>query len=152
MQSFAIAPAGLKPVWFILLILGAVLVPVIGVLVLSLVGSQTARFEVSPEGLRLRGDLYGRFIPADQLRGDMARRVDLATAPELQPVMRRIGTALPGYRTGWFRLRGGQKALLYLTDASRAVYIPTSNGYSLLLSPSDPDRFLSAIRSATGLK
>ena len=60
--------------------------------------------------------------------------------------MRRMGTGLPGYQAGWFRLRGGEKALLYLTDRSKAVYIPTTNDYSLLLSPADPDGFLETLR------
>jgi hypothetical protein len=55
---------------------------------------------------------------------------------------------MPGYQAGWFRLRNGESALLYLTDRTRAVYVPTELGYSLLLSPSDPERFLEAIRSA----
>ena len=58
-----------------------------------------------------------------------------------------MGTGLPGYQAGWFRLRNGEKALLYLTDRARAVYIPTTAGYSLLLSPADPDGFLSQLRS-----
>jgi len=146
MQSFAIAPAGLKAAWLIILIL----IPVIGLLCLTLIGSRTARFEVSAEGLRLRGDFYGRLVPADQLRGDLARRADFVAAPELQPRWRTLGTGLPGYQAGWFRLRSGEKALLYLTDRSRAVYIPTSAGYSILLGPTDPDGFLSAVRSVAG--
>jgi hypothetical protein len=39
---------------------------------------------------------------------------------------------------------------LYLTDRRRAVYIPTGAGYSLLLSPADPDGFLSRLRAVLG--
>src|SRR5262245_56885282 len=147
MQTFAIAPAGIRSMWFILAIPIAVLVPAVGVLGLSMVGSQTARFEVSSQGIRLRGDLYGRFIPAEQIRGDSARRIDLSATPDLQPVRRTLGTGLPGYRAGWFTLRNGEKALLYMTDNSRAVYLPTQAGYCLLLSPVDPEAFVSAVRS-----
>jgi hypothetical protein len=63
------------------------------------------------------------------------------------PARRTVGTGLPGYRAGWFRLRNGEKALLYLTDTSRAVYIPTTAGYSVLLSPAQPDEFVSALRA-----
>jgi hypothetical protein len=52
---------------------------------------------------------------------------------------------MPGYQSGWFRLKNGEKALLYLTDRSRAVYVPTTAGYSVLLSPDDPDGFLKAL-------
>ncbi len=47
-------------------------------------------------------------------------------------------------------LGNGEKALLYLTDRKRAVYIPTTAGYSLLLSPADPDGFLSRLRAVLG--
>jgi hypothetical protein len=57
-----------------------------------------------------------------------------------------MGTGLPGYRSGWFRLRNGEKALLYLTDTSRAVYVPTTAGYGVLLSPQNPDEFVAALR------
>ena len=56
------------------------------------------------------------------------------------------GTGLPGYQAGWFRLRNGEKALVYLTDRGRAVYVPTTAGYSVLLSPAEPDAFLAALR------
>ena len=148
MQMFAIAPASLKLFWFIPLVMIPVAVAA-GLLVITLMSARTARFEVSPDGLRLRGDFYGRFIPADRLVASAARRVEFSTAPDLQPRRRTWGTGMPGYQAGWFRLANGERALLYLTDRSRAVYVPTTEGYGLLLSPSDPDRFLDAIRSST---
>jgi hypothetical protein len=39
---------------------------------------------------------------------------------------------------------------VYLTDESRAVYVPTTAGYSVVLSPREPDQFLAALRAATG--
>jgi hypothetical protein len=146
MHEFLIAPSTDRAMWFIFLVPGLILFLVMGLLGAAVVGARSARFEVSPAGLRLRGDLYGRFIPVEQLRGASATRVDFAAAPELMPARRTMGTGLPGYRSGWFRLRNGEKALLYLTDMSRAVYLPTTEGYSVLLSPAEPDQFLSALR------
>jgi hypothetical protein len=129
------------------------LVPVFLVLVgafvalsLSLLGARSSRFEVSSEGLRLRGDWYGRLIPASQLRTSQVRRIDLSNEPDLAPRSRTLGTALPGYRSGWFRLRNGDKALLYLTRSDRAVLVPTTEGYSVLVSPVDPDAFVAAVQ------
>src|SRR5215471_3832330 len=132
MQVFDIAPAAARLLWILLSIPVVVLIAVVGVLGAAASGSRSARAEVSPAGLRLRGDLYGRLIPPDQIRGSAAVRVDLVARPELVPVRRTVGTALPGYQAGWFRLRSGEKALVYLTDRHRAVYIPTTQGYSLL--------------------
>ncbi len=147
METFPIAPAATRALWMVPLLLAVILVPIVGLLGGTLVGARAARFEVSPAGIRLHGDWYGRTIPSGQIRGRDARRVDFAAEPELAPKWRTMGTGLPGYQAGWFRLKNREKALLYLTDRSRAVYVPTTAGYSLLLSPADPDRFLSAVRA-----
>ncbi|TMD69755.1 MAG: hypothetical protein E6I81_15355 [Chloroflexi bacterium] len=146
MNVFPIAPAESRYLWFLIPVV-VILLGAIAVLVTSVRGAQASRFEIRADGLRLDGDLYGRLVPKSQLRVDLARRVDLGRDEELRPRWRRMGTGLPGYQAGWFRLRNGEKALLYLTDRSRAVYIPTTAGYSLLLSPADPDGFLSRLRS-----
>jgi hypothetical protein len=145
-EMFSIAPAvGRGALWGVAVIPGLILLLVIGVLGAAIAGARSARFEISDAGLRLRGDLYGRTIPTTQLHAARARRVDFAATPELEPRFRTMGTGLPGYGAGWFRLRNGERALLYLTDRSRAVYVPTSAGYGVLLSPSDPDAFVSAM-------
>ena len=144
MQVFTIASSTGRPVW-VLAPAFVVVAIAIGVLVLVSLASRSARFEVSSEGLRLRGDLYGRFIPAGALEIDKAHRVNFGASPELLPARRTMGTGLPGYQSGWFRLKNGEKALLYLTDRTKAVYVPTTEGYGLLLSPDDPDGFLGAL-------
>ena len=149
MAEFPMVPATSRYLWFLIPIL-ALMAFAIGMLAVTIIGSRSARFEVGAEGLRLRGDLYGRLIPRSELRLDAARRVNLAGERVLQPTRRTFGTGLPGYQAGWFRLRSGEKALLYLTDRSRAVYIPTTAGYSLLLSPVDPDGFLGRLRDTPG--
>ncbi len=146
MNVFPIAPAESRYLWFLIPVI-AILLGAMALLATSLRGAHASRFEIRTDGLRLAGDLYGRLVPKSQLRVDLARRVDLGREEPLRPKWRRIGTALPGYQAGWFRLRNGEKALLYLTDRTRAVYIPTTAGYSLLLSPTDPDGFLSQLRS-----
>ena len=106
MQTFPIAPVNMRAIW---LLLPVVAIPLtIGVLVViaSLNGMRAARFEVSGEGLRLKGDFYGRAISASDLRGGSARRIDLRSNSDLRPVRRTMGTGLPGYRAGWFLLGG----------------------------------------------
>jgi hypothetical protein len=147
MESFAIVPSTSRGLW---IFVGAVLVVLLiaaAILIATARGSRGSRFEVSDAGLRLRGDLYGRMIPASELRGAAARIVDLTGTPELQLRRRTAGTAFPGYKAGWFRLRNGEKALVYLTDMRRAVYVPTRQGYSLLLSPQQPERFVERLRA-----
>ncbi len=145
-QTFSIVPGDTRVFWG-LLPAGVLILLGLAVLFLSLSAARNARFEVSPVGLRLKGDLYGRFVPAGDLLVDSARVVDLRTEPGLQPVRRTMGTAVSGYQGGWFRLRDGEKALLYVTDRSRVAYVPTTRGYAIMLSVPDPDAFLASLRA-----
>jgi hypothetical protein len=145
-QSFSIAPAGVSPL-VILVLVAMLLVGVLGGVGRSVLASRTARFEVTDHVLALRGDWWGRELPRSALNASEARVVDLRKERALQPVARTFGTGLPGYGSGWFRLRNGEKALVYLTDRSRAVVVPTDLGYTLVLSPSDPEGLVAALRN-----
>ena len=143
---YAMIPAaGARAAWIlvpiILLVAGAV-----ATLGYTIYGSRNASFELSNAGLAFRGDIWGSRIPLSDIRGGAARIVDLVAEPGLKPVSRTMGTALPSYQSGWFRLADGEKALLYLTARRRALYIPTTRKYSVLLSPQDPDRMLADLR------
>ena len=147
-EVFHIVPAAARWTWLVPAgLLSVVLIGGLTLLGLSMRGSKHATFEVSPTGLRVRGDLYGRMLPASQLRGGAARIVDFDRERSLRPQRKTVGTAIPGYRSGWFRLANGEKALLYLTDLRRAVYIPTRNGYVLLLSVDRPNEFVERLRA-----
>ena len=104
------------------------------------------KFEVTPEGLAIRGDLYGRHLASESLLPREARAVDLTVSPEYRPVLRTNGIGLPGYGSGWFQLGNGEKALIFVTDKHRVVYIPTREGYVVLLSVAEPEKFLETLR------
>lgn len=144
-ETFHILPGSARTLWLLPTILVATVVTVGVVILASARGARSTSFEVSPAGLRIRGDLYGRMIPAAAIQVAAARPVDLTTERDLQPTMRTMGTGLPGYKAGWFRLRNGQKALLYVTDKSRVAYIPTTAGYAVLLSVPDPAAFVASL-------
>jgi hypothetical protein len=145
-QVYHIAAANLSRGWLYvpIAIVLAALVLVSWLLIASYRGSRNATFELSSEGLRLRGDVYGRLIPMSELTPAQAARVDVVRGP-FRPTWRTAGTAMPGYRAGWFKLADGSKALVYLTDPSRAVRVPTTAGYSVLLSVADADQFVDAL-------
>jgi hypothetical protein len=149
-EVFHIVPASSRSMMTWVPLFGLVLLVLIGtaaVVVLSITGSRTATFELSSDGLRLRGDLYGRKVPASQLRGGAARVIDLERERALSPRSKTVGTALPGYRSGWFGLRNGEKGLLYVTDPHQVVYVPTRAGYSVLLSVDRPTEFVARLRA-----
>jgi PH (Pleckstrin Homology) domain-containing protein len=152
MQTFPIAPASFRALWMFLPIL-AIPIVILSVVLIGLIsGMKGTRFEISSEGLRLKGDFYGRTISLPDVRGGAALRIDISTGSDRQPVRKTFGTGLPGYRAGWYRLANGEKALVYITDPSKAVYVPTRQDFSIIVSPNDPDGFLSAIRSAAPLR
>jgi hypothetical protein len=145
METFPIAPASARPMWF-LVFFCIVLAVVVMALVYTAYSSRNSRVEIGADGIRLVGDFWGREIPYGLLDISAAHAVDLTTRSEYSPVRRTLGTGLPGYASGWFRLRNGEKALLYLTERREVVYLPTTDGYSLLLSVADPARFLESLR------
>lgn len=141
---FPIVPAASRATWFLGVV--GLLTAAATVLLAYLAWSAThSRVEVDASRVRLVGDLWGRSIPLASLDASRARVVDLEQTPELRPRVRTLGTGLPGYGAGWFRLASGEKALVYLTRGSRVVYVPTREGYSLLLSVASPESFLERI-------
>ena len=83
MQVFELAPGGSgKVMWVVAIFL---IVTMVGTLALLFSGARRPSFEVSPEGLRVRGNLYGRFIPASQLRIAEAQVVNLNATQDLRP-------------------------------------------------------------------
>ncbi|MCC6444692.1 MAG: hypothetical protein IT210_14695 [Armatimonadetes bacterium] len=146
-KVFPIIPGSAAPVWMLGGIISLMLL-LAGLFAGFLYSVRHVTFELSGQGLRVRGDLYGRRVPLEALRSLEARRVNLESEAQYRPTLRTNGLGLPGYLSGWFRLKNGDKALLFLTDRTRAVYIPTARGYSLLLSVADPDGFLEALKQS----
>jgi hypothetical protein len=106
----------------------------------QLIGDRSART------LKL-GSLCGGMIPMSALRLDLARAVDLDEEPGLRPWLRVIGVGMPIYHSGSYRLKDRERALVFQTRSNLAVYIPTSDGYALLLTPERPADFLAALQA-----
>lgn len=149
MDTFMIGPVSSKPLWFFAVVM-AILVAVLILMIWVGWSTRHSRVEVDAQGIRLVGDLWGRRISFDKLRLDQARRINLHQEREYGLRWRTMGTGLPGYASGWFKLRNGDKALVYVTDPHDVVYIPTTEGYALLLSVTEPDRFLARLGRSGG--
>ena len=64
MESFPIAPASSRSLWFFIPI-AMVLLAAAATLLVTAMGPARARYELSPAGIAFRGDIYGRrLIPA----------------------------------------------------------------------------------------
>lgn len=146
-ETFAIVPASGLAVWLsvFLVVVFVVLVVLFGWIIYS---ARNTSFHVDTDSLRISGTLYGRRIPLASLRLGEARQLDLGRETDHQLKWRTNGIGLPGYKAGWFRLRNGEKALAFITDPRRVLYIPTDEGYSLLVSAEEPARILESLGDA----
>jgi Bacterial PH domain len=143
-QVFPIIPAQatvyliLIPILLILFIGG-------GVATYAAFASRHVKFEVSKDGVTIRGDMFGRFVPKDKMVLKSARAVDLSKDTTLTPKWRTGGTGYPGYKAGWYRLANDSRALVFITDPHHVVYIPTVDGSSLMMSVANPEQFLAVL-------
>lgn len=147
-DTFFITPATGKiwlPVLAPLLITLTVFVVIACLSARSIHSARHAKFEVNDSALVITGE-YAQNLPLENLDLAKAQVVNLAERSDLSPSLRTNGVGLPGYQAGWFNLQNGQKALLYLTSRDHVVYLPTNEGYSLLLSAADSGGLLDSLR------
>ncbi len=83
-----------------------------------------------------------------ELNLDHASITDLSFDPGNQPRRRLFEPGCPRRNSGWFLLRNGTRAIVFLGDPQNVVRIPTHSGYTLLLSVPEPSRLLDSLRAA----
>jgi len=93
-------------------------------------------------GLEIATTFYTRKLEWSALQPQQARVIDLDEHPEWKPMLKTNGTGLPGFHSGWFRLRNRRKALLAMAGGPRVLYLPTTQGYDLILQPRQPQALL----------
>jgi hypothetical protein len=152
-QVFPLAPAAVKTQWLTWLFGGLLVfwVALFYFLQYTIKGAAAAKISLGGHALVAKGGLYGRDIPLAAVDALGARRIDSNRQDPKLLRRRTNGVGLPGLAAGWYKLADGEKALAFVTDKSRAVYVPTSLGYALVFSPADPEAFLDALRRATAL-
>ena len=144
-RIYGIIPSSSGPYVFIL-IFSLVLIAFIGFFIFIGYSSRHASFEVNDQGLRISKALYGRFIPREQIAAEGVKVINWNINAEYKPKLRTNGIGLPGYEEGWFKLKNNEKALLFVTDSSSVVYIPTNKNYSVLLSVREAEEFAGLIK------
>ena len=140
-KVFPMTPASLRA----FSVIGVIIIPLILIMVFIAYSGINTKFEVNSDGLRIKGAVYGRFIPKESFILGDSRVLNLNFESELRPVRRTNGIGLPGYSSGWFKLANSEKALLFVTNRDRVVYLPTTEGYSVLLSSAVPELFLETL-------
>jgi hypothetical protein len=144
-KVYGIIPASSGP-YITMWIISLVLLAVLGLFIYIGYSSRNMNFTISDEGLRISPGLYGRFIPKEDINTEGVKVINLNTEKEYTPKWRTNGAGLPGYSAGWFKLANKEKALCFLTDRSRVVYIPTNKDYSVLLSIREAEEFADTLQ------
>jgi hypothetical protein len=149
-EVYPMIPAASKALWWLAAI-ALVLVGVIAVLGAAAWSAGHTRVRVTETGLTIEGDpFFGRHLPWAELDGEAAEVVSIAGGSPHRPAWRTMGTGLPGYGAGWFRLASGGKALAFVTRGDKALRVPTREGWSLLVTVERPEALLEQIRTRAG--
>lgn len=144
-KVFPIVPVSNKPV-YIMLGFDLLMVAILIFTLYMTFSIKTARFKLSSAGIEVKGDMYSRSVPMSKLEREKARIIKLEKGSQLYPKWKTNGIALPGYLSGWFKLNNGHKALLFVSDKTQVVYVPTRDGYDLMVSPVDAEKFLKELK------
>lgn len=110
--------------------------------------SMRTSISVRDDKLILDTAIYGRSVPLSMIKHQEVEIIDLGKGSPWEPQIRSNGIGLPGLQIGWFSLRNGERALLAVTDRSRAVRIPVNDGYTIIASVNHPERLVGLLKQA----
>ena len=114
--------------------------------------SKKVVYEITPTHLAIKGDMFGDTIALSSLKLNEMCLIDISRKVPQSLRWKLWGTGLPGYYSGEYALRGGERALVFISDKKRTVYIPRIGAESLLLSVDNPGLFMLALRSQLELQ
>ena len=114
-----------------------------------LYGGHRSSVTIIEDALEFSVPVYSRSIPLDTIEPAGARIVNMRTDREVRLGLRTNGLGSLGYQLGWFRLVGGGKALVALTDRSSVASLSLTDGTTVLISLEDPAAFIDALQAAT---
>lgn len=145
---FAITLSHRTPLW---LAGSALLAPLLFLQLLYLVVAARIRHAgvaLNAQAIGIDSGLSRRVIALQRLAPRGVRDVDFTQHPELRPQLRTLGIGLPGFQSGWFRLRDGRKALCLITDRTRVSLLEDETGLVYLVSLADPAPLRCALENA----
>ena len=136
---------GFVPIFMIALIL-VITIPLI-ILTFGIMSSiKNTTLTLTEKELIIKSTFYGRKIPLENIMIDEIKAISLDGDTDYNLSIRTNGTALPQFKSGWFRLKDREKALVFITDKNSVVLIPTKD-YLLLFSMDNIDEFINKINA-----
>lgn len=112
--------------------------------------SHKVKFRIHRGMLEITGDpFFSDTLPLNSLDVSGAVPVDLSKKGPWSLKWKTFGTSMPGYYAGEFTLRNGEGALVFVSEKTKALYIPrVSNRRPLIISVPDPLEFRDVLKSA----
>ncbi len=126
--------------WPVVLFIGPLLI------LISMHGVRNPNVIINSEFISIKVSFIKKKWAINEILRDQIRMVNLEQEMVLKPKWKLMGVAMPGLRSGYFRLNNKQNAHIYITDYQKVVYIPTQKG-SLLLSLQRPKEFMDYLQS-----
>ncbi len=148
-KVFGIIPAASGPyvfIWVFSVVIGLILIGVIVMLAIFGYQAKHVAFTLTDTGLSIGPGFYSRTIPKEDINAEGVKVINLNVEKDYLPKWRTNGAGLPGYSAGWYKLQNKEKALVFVTDRSSVVYIPTTDNYSVMLSVREADVMVQAIQ------
>lgn len=104
------------------------------------------RARINESTLVIGGGLYALRIDVKDVFPERAIVAGREQVPSL--VFRTNGVGMPGLALGWFRTSEKTKAFGAVGDPKKAILLPTAYDYDIIVSPRDPDAFLSDLKAS----
>ena len=127
------------PMIFILVIIAALFAGII-------FAAKNTSIAIKDNMLVINSFIYGLKIPIENILTNEIKTINLKTDKEYGVQIRTNGIALPGFVSGWMRLKNGKKALVFLTNPENVLLIPT-NDFLVMFSMKKTDEFIDKIIS-----
>ncbi|WP_394129282.1 PH domain-containing protein [Shewanella maritima] len=123
-----------------------IVIAVIGVFSYVLYRANDAKIILTPDQLIVDIPLYKQTLSLSEIQFQQVSFYN-ANDPELSPKWRQNGMGLPGYLLGWFKLKNGDKALMSSANMQHGVMIPTTQGYTIIVSVQQPKLLLEQLQA-----
>ena len=131
-----------------ILMIGIMLIIIIPLIILTvgiISSMRNTTISLTENEIIIKSMFYGRKIPLENIMINGIKKINLEEDTEYNISVRTNGTSIPGFKSGWMRLKNGEKALTFLTDKNSVVLIPVKD-YLLLFSMDNIDEFISKIK------
>ena len=129
-----------------ILIMGALIIFLVFLLFGIMYSMKNTSISVTEKEIEIKSMFYGRKIPVENIDINGIRTLNLAENSSYAISHRRNGIALPGFHSGWMRLKNGEKALVFVTDKTNVALIPT-NDYLLMFSMNNIEEFIGKLKT-----